>query len=311
MIPILKQFLSIAVCGLLCASFAMALSLQQDGAKAGHKSVTITIEKQQVRFAAPGAAQEIQLEVFNQTGELIFTSGLLSGHELSWNLQNASGEAVPSGFYAYALSAKEPNSETPMVRRGHLIVERARNLDPVTDRVWVTSEAPVGADAALSGGELTVSSDVDTSAADKGISPRAPDRPVTNLGGFGTTGRLPKFGGGDYLVNSIIRETFNGRIGIGTDSPGSALTVAGQIESTSGGIKFPDGTVQLSSAAAALFQVKTDATLKGDGTTATPLGVAIPLLLTGEVSNGNGVITVTNTAAGGPGDLPSEAMPMR
>ena len=58
--------------------------------------------------------------------------------------------------------------------------------------------------------------------------------------------------------------------------------------------------MQLSSAAAALFQVKTDATLKGDGTTVTPLGVATPLILTGEVSNGNGLITTTNTAPGGP-----------
>lgn len=28
---------------------------------------------------------------------------------------------------------------------------------------------------------------------------------LTNLQGFGTTGRIPKFGGGDYLVNSASR----------------------------------------------------------------------------------------------------------
>jgi hypothetical protein len=38
----------------------------------------------------------------------------------------------------------------------------------------------------------------------------------------------------------------DGSVGIGTPSPGSPLTVAGLIETTSGGVKFPDGTVQTS-----------------------------------------------------------------
>jgi len=46
--------------------------------------------------------------------------------------------------------------------------------------------------------------------------------------------------------------------------------------------------------------VNHDTTLAGNGSTGTPLGLAIPLILTGAVSNGNGVITTTNTAAGGP-----------
>lgn len=39
-----------------------------------------------------------------------------------------------------------------------------------------------------------------------------------------------------------------GNVGIGTTSPGQKLTVAGTIESTSGGFKFPDSTVQTSAA---------------------------------------------------------------
>ena len=39
-----------------------------------------------------------------------------------------------------------------------------------------------------------------------------------------------------------------GNVGIGTTSPGQKLSVAGTIESTSGGIKFPDGTTQSSAA---------------------------------------------------------------
>ncbi len=52
--------------------------------------------------------------------------------------------------------------------------------------------------------------------------------------------------------------TDEGKVGIGTINPGSPLTVAGVIETTSGGIKFPDGTVQ------------TTAANGGDGATADP-----------------------------------------
>ena len=42
-----------------------------------------------------------------------------------------------------------------------------------------------------------------------------------------------------------------GKVGIGTTNPGQKLSVAGTIESTSGGVKFPDGTIQTSAATAA------------------------------------------------------------
>ena len=43
-----------------------------------------------------------------------------------------------------------------------------------------------------------------------------------------------------------------GKVGIGTTTPTEALTVAGVIESTSGGIKFPDGSVQTTAVAPSL-----------------------------------------------------------
>lgn len=43
-----------------------------------------------------------------------------------------------------------------------------------------------------------------------------------------------------------MRISADGKIGIGTTSPGSPLTVNGTIESKSGGFKFPDGSSQVS-----------------------------------------------------------------
>jgi hypothetical protein len=40
-----------------------------------------------------------------------------------------------------------------------------------------------------------------------------------------------------------FRITGDGNVGIGDDNPGQKLTVAGTVESTTGGFKFPDGTV--------------------------------------------------------------------
>ena len=136
------------------------------------------------------------------------------------------------------------------------------------------------------------------------ISPMAagPNLPV--LGG-GTLGRLTKWTGftssNSFIGDSTIFESKFGLVGIGTDSPTSRLTVAGLIESTIGGFKFPDGTVQTTSTSGALFGVVRDATLVGNGTEASPLGVAIPLFLSGPADFPDAVIRVTNTALGGVG----------
>ena len=105
-----------------------------------------------------------------------------------------------------------------------------------------------------------------------------PGLPVT---GSGTIGRLTKWAGftssNSAIGDSTIYEDKNGKVGIGTDSPASRLSVAGIIESLSGGFKFPDGSVQNTSAAGALLSITHDATLADDGTAASPLQVASPL----------------------------------
>ena len=51
--------------------------------------------------------------------------------------------------------------------------------------------------------------------------------------------------------NALEVDTTTGYVGIGTTSPNAKLEVTGTIHSTSGGFKFPDGTVQSSAALSA------------------------------------------------------------
>jgi hypothetical protein len=129
--------------------------------------------------------------------------------------------------------------------------------------------------------------------------------------GSGTLGSLPKWTGftssHSVIGDSSISEDKNGFIGIGTTPTSSKITVNGTIQSLSGGFKFPDGTVQTTAAVSGLQSVFHDATLTGAGTNASPLGVALPLNLSGSVAgniqNNAAVLNVTNTAFNGDGVL--------
>ncbi|HEV8482307.1 MAG TPA: hypothetical protein VGV87_02005 [Blastocatellia bacterium] len=109
------------------------------------------------------------------------------------------------------------------------------------------------------------------------------------VAGGGTPGRISKwtgvFGSSTFtLGDSNIFEDKFGNVGIGTDSPTSKLTVAGTIEASGGS------------------SILHNLTLTGNGTTARPLGVAVPLFLKGAVPIGAivpAVVDVINTEQGG------------
>jgi len=131
--------------------------------------------------------------------------------------------------------------------------------------------------------------------------PQASGPTVPVLGG-GTIGQLTKWTGlnssNSFIGDSVITEDKLGNIGIGTTAPTSKLTVRGMIETTLGGFKFPDGTLQTTAAVSGLTSIFHDSTLKGNGTSASPLGLAVPLFLSGSTTAGSAVLTVGNDGAG-------------
>ncbi|MGH9856057.1 MAG: hypothetical protein ACREBD_39985, partial [Blastocatellia bacterium] len=143
-----RQFPALFMC---LFSFLPSVSAQEaQSAATISKEVTIIIEQQRVRFTVRSAVEQMQLQVFNQSGEVVYDSGVVAQPEINWPLQNGADEYLKNGLYAYTLSIKEVGAETARVRRGHFIVDRVKERDGA-DKLWVTSQSDGGV-----GAELTV-----------------------------------------------------------------------------------------------------------------------------------------------------------
>ena len=118
--------------------------------------------------------------------------------------------------------------------------------------------------------------------------------------GTGTAGMIPKWLDSTTIGDSIISEAA-GNIGIGTTTPGSKLSVAGMIETTMGGYKFPDGTIQSTAAMSGLAAVVHDSTLNGSGTSGSPLGISVPLTIDGTAAGTFPVLRVRGKSDDFPG----------
>src|SRR5262249_27874515 len=160
--------------------------------------------------------------------------------------------------------------------------------------------------------------------------------PVSGGGTLGRLTKWNGFSSSNsFIGDTSIFEDKYGNVGVGTDSPTSRLTVAGTVQSLGGGFKFPDGTIQTTAGIApsqvvrslnglmgdvtlaaganititpvgntitiagpnALTGVFHDSTLDGNGTSGSPLSVAVPLTLFGPNPR-NAILDVNNTLLG-------------
>jgi hypothetical protein len=120
--------------------------------------------------------------------------------------------------------------------------------------------------------------------------------PVLGTGVPGQIARWAASAKNNLITDSVITQDDFGKIGIGTTTPSSKLTVAGMIETTLGGYKFPDGTVQTTAAANGLASIIHDPTLAGNGTAANPLSIALPLDLSASVAFPLPLVKIANTS---------------
>jgi len=109
-------------------------------------------------------------------------------------------------------------------------------------RFAVTETGPVGIGIASPSSQLHVRVPA---------SPNPISAIAVDVGTFGTSGNAQAshffrvrdvyaFSGSSFLIRG------DGNVGIGTDAPAHTLTVAGTIQSTAGGFRFPDGSAQTS-----------------------------------------------------------------
>src|SRR3982750_4687761 len=62
-------------------------------------TINVTSDGERVHIAAQGDVSEMRIEVSDESGDVVFQSGAISGQTLDWKMTDAQGARVPPGTY--------------------------------------------------------------------------------------------------------------------------------------------------------------------------------------------------------------------
>jgi hypothetical protein len=174
-------FFLICLCALLMS--AQAQTPRMNG-------VNISAQADKVQISAEGEVAELRVDVANESGEVVFQSGQITGQQIDWQMTDAQGVRVAPGTYLVTVTFR--NAAGKLRKRVEQVI-----VDEGDKSSTQASAAPQAAQATVT---------------------------TSNPGVFGS---IARFTGDSTIANSVITQTTTGRIGIGTDTPGSKLTVVG------------------------------------------------------------------------------------
>jgi hypothetical protein len=167
--------------------FLICLCALLMSAQAQTPSIEVTTDRHQAQFAAQGEAQEMRVEIFSPSGEMVFDSGNITAQTVRWNMQGKRGEPLADGVYLATISTKSSTGQT------------RKRIEQIT----VSREQPTSAP-----------------------SPSAPADTITGSGtGAATAGNIARFTGATTIGDSVIRQGSTGNIGVNTTLPLAALHV--------------------------------------------------------------------------------------
>jgi hypothetical protein len=245
----LKLIIALSIILFANSTFAQESATTTQAQPAPSLTVSAAVSDGGVRFAAPGQSLQMRLEIYNAGGELVFDSGARQGSILDWKLADAA-QKLADGSYVSVVTVKDFQGKLRQrlgaisLQSGQISLNKmsAGELTAVQNKALAASRQAQKIDAPETGEVVVMREGKDravTVAAHDGQ-----DAQVTSTKGAIT------FRTGDFFSNRAqeqMRITPDGRVGIGTDKPETALDVAGTIRAR-GGIKFEDGTVITSAA---------------------------------------------------------------
>src|SRR5215471_13037230 len=226
---------------LLLASAVVTFAQSEQGAKATPSpdpTVTVSIFNKGMRFTALGHVGQMRLEVFNASGEALYNSEFQAGNVRDWAVADRRGQTLPDGSYVCVVTVRDLSGKLNL-KQGTVLVQSgyaALKLGDSEQSGALESQkglVPVSDDNGPAVG-LVVHNGVD-------------GQIVSTRGGLSF--RLGNFFGA--TDKEAMRLTPAGNLGIGITDPTVKLDVDGLIRA-SGGVIFPDGSIQLSAASKTL-----------------------------------------------------------